>query len=588
MKKRLRSYATAALAATMASTALTSCSEEALSLILDLLLTDDGTTIEADGNGLGWLEKDEDTSTIEDDIKINTDDGDGSVTSKLPSKVDLTSFLPPIGDQGQYGTCVGWATAYNGRTWIEAQKNNKTTSQMTNMDIYSPSDIFRSVPSQYKGTKCQGTSLQAALDQMITRGVATMADAPYSDLRTDSDCDCAPTSGQTTAAAGGKIRSYREIDGSNLNTVKRYLSEGHPVIFGAMLGDNFMRHSGSSVLTSKGTTNLTGQHASHAMVLVGYDDDRGANGAFRVVNSWGKSWGESGFVWVDYKYFLTDFVHTAIVVYGLGESSFTYDESSDVDLMPSYALDEDYNEESDPDSEDPRWRNLYYDIYNAGGSTVECSSNWGNAYMLYNAYNANEYEIVLIDLYTNLFGQPGDMEGAWDKAEAQNVLGLAAQGYSWSHLDLPGESSVAESVMGESEAVFSWAYKVPDVTGEYYLVLIADAFSSVDESNESNNYHFIMSADGGPLHIENGVLTTQPAMNKSVTVNAKPRKNATLPQQTAVNATSPNTYSPEEIATLISEERRNGQLRNKACEWVERNAQEPLTKPRRMIKKAVR
>lgn len=36
------------------------------------------------------------------------------------------------------------------------------------------------------------------------------------------------------------------------------------------------------------------------MVVVGYSD---SYNAFKVVNSWGESWGDNGFVWIDYKAF---------------------------------------------------------------------------------------------------------------------------------------------------------------------------------------------------------------------------------------------------------------------------------------------
>ncbi len=34
------------------------------------------------------------------------------------------------------------------------------------------------------------------------------------------------------------------------------------------------------------------------MLVVGYSDEMNA---FKVVNSWGKDWGNQGFVWIDYK-----------------------------------------------------------------------------------------------------------------------------------------------------------------------------------------------------------------------------------------------------------------------------------------------
>ena len=284
-----------------ASLTLTACDEDTLDTvltILDYILSDDGTTIRtSDGTYLGWLEEDENTETIEDDIDLNGVDND--LSGELPSKVDLSKNLPRIGDQGQYGTCVAWATAYNCRTWLYAKANGLKTSQLTDKTTFSPADVFMAIDNQYKGSDCGGTNFRYAFNVMQTRGVATQSDVPYSSL----DCSCYPSSAATTAANNYKIKAYREINITDVNTIKRYLANGRLVVFGAKLGDEFMYTNDATVLTKQTTFKSTGQHGYHAMVCSGYDDSKGSRGAFRVVNSWGTSWGDSGYIWIDYNFF---------------------------------------------------------------------------------------------------------------------------------------------------------------------------------------------------------------------------------------------------------------------------------------------
>ena len=559
-----------------AGISLVSCDEESLNEFLNALLSEDGTTLKTNGGTwLGWLFNYEDPETIEDDIDLN--DVDNDLSSEMPSKVDLSANLPRIGDQGQYGTCVAWATAYNCRTWLYAKSKGLTTAQLNSSNTFSAADVFMAIDSKYKGSGCGGTNFRYAFDVMQKRGVATEAAVPYSQL----DCACSPSASANSAASGYKIKAYREIDITNVNTIKRYLSNGRLVVFGAKLGDEFMYANDNSVLTNQTSFKSTGQHGYHALVCSGYDDNKGANGAFRVVNSWGSDWGDNGYIWVDYKFFCGGkFAYTGFVAYGddeqivVGSSNTVQNTSSGYDLVPATLADTDYDEKDDPDSDDPTWRTSIYNVYNAGESTLKPDKPWAICYVLYDAYNANNYQVLLVDLYTDEYGKFTDEDGTvlnynfnWDPVTAQKVLGVSAQGYCWSNVSVNGGESVSHAVYGNNEP-FEWSYKMPNVSGSYYLVLIADAFSGVSESNEDNNYYYLTTADGGPLKIENGVIKSLIDNNKTLASRfRKVRKNEASPMQTAINEEASNTYTTEEISALLNVERRTGRLAKKMKAW---------------------
>lgn len=54
-----------------------------------------------------------------------------------PTSFSLKNYAPYPGNQGQYGTCTGWAVAYAARTMLEAQKNDWTDRTMITENSFS-------------------------------------------------------------------------------------------------------------------------------------------------------------------------------------------------------------------------------------------------------------------------------------------------------------------------------------------------------------------------------------------------------------------------------------------------------------------
>src|SRR5690606_22514170 len=139
-------------------------------LIIGLMIScqkDEGTNPGPNNNSqfsLGWG-KDENVKTV----PVTTNFGFGN--NPLPKSYDLTAYFPPIGDQGQYGTCVSWAAGYNLKTSLSAIQQGWNTNQLADpANQFSPKDLFWAIPNSQKGADCNGTQFEYALDVIQNRG----------------------------------------------------------------------------------------------------------------------------------------------------------------------------------------------------------------------------------------------------------------------------------------------------------------------------------------------------------------------------------------------------------------------------------
>jgi hypothetical protein len=511
-------------------------------------------------NNLGWFglggTMGDDLTEIEDGINLSNL---GSGNS--PSSIDLSSNFPPIGDQGQYGTCVAWAVGYNHKSTIHATANG--TAPTTTSLQFSPKYLFWAIPASQKGADCNGTGFEPAYDVLLNNGITTLATTPYTSL---GDCSSQPSASENTAAEDYKIQSYREVDAS-ISEIKKYLSQGRALAFGAKLGDNFMAWNNSDVLYSD-TYGYSGQHAYHAMSLCGYDDNKGNNGAFRVVNSWGTGWGDGGYIWVDYNFFVGgDFAFCVFAATNVqtdpdqngGEDGVVDDPNSGKDLMAWELYDDDNGGGLD--------RIARYNAYNVGNEAIPATDDWNMIYIYYNAQNANDYGILLYDYYSNDYGNYGD-DGDLYAEDPTACYGLQ----NWyNHINIPAAVSVAHALYGGDPTTdrFSWPYTMPEISGEYYLVMIVDGFNAISEFDESNNYFYLTDSQGGPITFLNGIMQENPA--KSYVKSMNPQKGDSSPKETVRTEQNLNTYTLGEIRSLVNDRLETGDMQKKVAEFVKTN-----------------
>jgi len=504
---------------------------------------------------LGWIGEDENLADIEDDVNF------GFSSGSIPSSVDLSEHFPPIGNQGQYGTCVAWATAYNHMSYMEAKELDYKPSSEN--QYFSPKDLFWSIEDAKKGEDCNGTGFEAAYDVLISRGVAPMSSVPYSNL---GSCSKASTGGESEAAKH-IIANYREID-YDKNTIKGYLAEGRAVVFGAKLGDEFMSANSSDVLSYQ-SYGYSGQHAYHAMILSGYDDNKGPNGAFRVVNTWGTSWGDNGSLWVDQNFFSGgDFAFCAFVAQpptlnpDNNNDNQVDDLSSGYDVIAWNLVDEDYDDPDDPTN--TRDRFITYNVFNGGETTLKASDKWSIFYGLSNAYDAKDNSILIYDYYTDEYGNYGEY-GWVEPGTDDNFYGTTDNW--WNYVDVPQGKSVASELTGTDN--FTFNYVIPsNITGDYYFILWADGTKKYSESNEDNNFLIFSQSNGDPIHIENGVVASSNVFSKKSLRVGKPVKNQATSNYPEIKKTHKNTYTPQELAMKFKHGFDTGQFKKAAREFA--------------------
>jgi hypothetical protein len=557
MKSRLKKVAILGITIPMLAIAvspfvLTSCQNEDVNEFLTELLV---------GVLASWNAEGEKLEEIPQDIVINEN------TGGLPTATDLSSKFPPIGDQGKYGTCVTWAVGYNMKTALNGIDNQWTKTQLAQASNQtSPRDLFLAIPSSQKGSNCNGTQFESAMDQLITRGGASLASVPYTNL---GDCSETPLPAWNQEAGDNRLVNYRKIADKNnaasmtVENFKAYLAEGRPVVIGARLGDRFMQWKSSAVIDYDTYLNPGMQHAYHAMVMSGYDDSRNA---FKLMNTWGSTWGNEGTIWVDYDFFVQSFCVAAFVAQNKTDINISSGQvgneniSTGLDVLAWNLKDED-----NPESQDPLDRQITYNVYNSGTQTVRASSRWSILYMYYNAYDANDYDIIIHDYYTNEFSTtPGDNE-YWPD-------GYGIAGSWWNYIDVPSAQSVAGALYNDPEADFLFTYSMPShLNGKYYLVLLADGFNDLSEVNEDNNFFFYSKPDGMPFDFVNGVIQGEPVVKQSG-AGKTPGLFANTETQTLVSPSNPNTYSAGEIMKLISNRRSKGELQRKALQYKFKNS----------------
>lgn len=205
--------------------------------------------------------------------------------AKLPAKIDLHTDprMPAVWDQGQLGSCtahgIGAALVFH----------DVTPEMPSRLFIYYNERAMEgSVRSD------SGAQIRDGIKSVVKQGVCAEDDFPYDITK----FAIKPSAKCYTDALANTALAYQRVT-QDVDQIRTQLAAGNIVVIGFSVYESFesdaVAKSGRVGLPKKGEALLGG----HCVALVGYD-----NRAKRFIarNSWGTSWGQSGYFTLPYSY----------------------------------------------------------------------------------------------------------------------------------------------------------------------------------------------------------------------------------------------------------------------------------------------
>jgi C1A family cysteine protease len=268
-----------------------------------------------DGFGLGWLPDLPDHRDSDPTQGVRDVDGAEEIPALLqrlgielsepdtPDSIDLSADFPPVEDQGPLGSC----TAQAGVGLVEYFELQAFGKHIDASRLF----VYKATRNLMGVTGDKGAFLRTTMQALALFGAPPEEYMPYSITRFDEE----PLAFAYALAQSYRALQFYRLDPSGtsrealLGRIKTNLAAKLPAMFGFTVFATYDQAGASGEIPSP----RDGEHrlGGHAVIAVGYENGKvithpgsgqTTQGAIRIRNSYGPSWGDDGYGWLPYDY----------------------------------------------------------------------------------------------------------------------------------------------------------------------------------------------------------------------------------------------------------------------------------------------
>ena len=202
----------------------------------------------------------------------------------IPKTFSLKKEQSEVKEQGARGTCTAFATT----ALVEFFNYQEDLSEEYLFKRIKEIDV-----KDY-GHTGYGAYLRSACKAITQYGTCHEDDAPYDKKASeDSWQDFKITEEMEDMAGFFRTESYASIGNREIGVKLGMITSNAPVLSGIMLYENYKQARGTGFLPLPSGKEIGG----HALLIVGYTDSH-----WIAKNSWGKDWGDDGYLLIPFKY----------------------------------------------------------------------------------------------------------------------------------------------------------------------------------------------------------------------------------------------------------------------------------------------